>query len=121
MAKQFIKPAQFRASATDQDYADLLEYLTSQDSKVWDEESCPYGFSRASARNLLKEKGLIKDQDPEIKLQVDPDNINAKQYTIYCRPETWERIQKVYSGYGAMNKKNVMDAFLNFALDNLNL
>lgn len=120
MDKLFDKTKDFRERATKKDCQELLEYFKNTPSKEWEEESCPYGFSRSSAINLLREKGFLEEREVEVpKLDICFGKLQVKQHTIYVTDEVWERMQHIYKDYECVDKKNVLDAFLRKALDDM--
>ena len=122
MEKLFDKTKDFRERATKKECQELLEYFKNTPSKEWEEESCPYGFSRSSAINLLREKGFLEEREVEVpKLDIHFGKLQVKQRTFYITDEVWERLQHVYEGYESVDKKKVLDASSRKALEELNL
>ena len=71
MEKLFDKTKDFRERATKKDCQELLEYYKTTPTKDWEFEECPYGFSRSSAVNLLREKGFLEEREAEVpKLEI---------------------------------------------------
>lgn len=59
--KKFNSVNEFRCTATDEDYQNLLSYINSLSHKTKDFKNGIYNFSYSSAVTLLKEKGLWKN------------------------------------------------------------
>lgn len=120
MEKLFVKTQEFRAKAKDEDYQKLYDYFFKAKSEDWTTEDCPYGFSRTSASNLLKEKGLIEGKDEEkTGLDIKFNKLETKQHSLYLTDEVWERLGCIYKNYECVSKQNVLDAFLRKALDDM--
>ena len=120
MEKLFEKPKDFREKATEKDVRCLLEYYKGMPSKYWEEDDCPYGFSRSSAVNLLRERGLLDpvEKDKE-ELNISFKKLETKQRTLYITDNVWERLQNIFDDYESVDKKNVLDAFLKKALEQM--
>lgn len=120
MEKLFVKTQEFRAKAQDKDYQELYNYYFKAKSEDWTKEDCPYGFSRTSATNLLKEKGLMECKEEEkTGLDIKFNKLETKQHTLYLTDEVWERLGCIYKNYECVAKQNVLDAFLRKALDDI--
>lgn len=144
MAK-FDRTDDFRSSATEKDYQDLLESYTGLKSTEWGTLAHIYGFSRSSALNLLREKNLIdrrrmkqsvesengtqqsvssqrtvsskKKTQQSVELMVQPKSLKTKLRPTRMTDETWNKLNSVLSKYSYINRENVLDALLNEVLD----
>ena len=120
----FTKTQEFRELATDKDYDELKKYYLKTKSEDWKNNDCPYGFSRSSAFNLLTEKGLLQNtyrQAYTDTLDINQNKLQTTQHTIYVTDDVWERLNCIYKNHAAIDKKNVLDAFLRKALDDMGI
>ena len=142
---KFDRTDDFRSSATEKDYQDLLEAYTGLKSTEWGTLSDTYGFSRSSALNLLREKNLIdrrrmkqsvesenrtqqsvssqrsvssrKRTQQSVELMVQPKTLKTKLRPTRMTDQTWNKLNSVLTKYSYINRENVLDALLNEVLD----
>lgn len=142
---KFDRTDDFRTTATQQDYQDLLEVYTTLKSTEWGTLSDTYGFSRSSALNLLREKNLIdrrrmkqsvesengtqqsvssqrsvssrKRTQQSVELMVQPKTLKTKLRPTRMTDETWNKLNSVLTKYSYINRENVLDSLLNEILD----
>lgn len=118
----FNSTREFRQMATKEDYEALKSAYFGHKSSEWGNLSDTYGFSRSSALNLLREANLIDERKPrpikqEIPLPLRSGSLKTKLRPTHISDDTWNKLQKLYSKYGHLNEKYVLDAILNEAIE----
>lgn len=125
MGKLFSGTNDFRTNATDKDCEELYQYYIRTPSAAWNEEECPYDFSRTSAKRLLTERGLFdakecndcKGAKRELPIITKSRNKQKlKQRSISLTDATYQALLNAYDDYDMIPNGLVAESILYAAL-----
>lgn len=125
--KEFNSVNEFRCTATDEDYQNLLSYINSLSHKTRDFKNGIYNFSYSSAVTLLKEKGLWENAQSAQRHEKKNENFiiepsDTKPAAFTTRSFTVEdsilgRYDKLCEKYWQYSKKAILNKLLDEALN----
>ena len=112
MNGKFTSADDFRENASDEDYKKLHDFYNAGTknfpSKDSPKDDCIYQFSSATALNLLKERGLKKDNTNTIveenRIVISTTRKNFLQKKFGISEENFERLERIYIDYQGIEK-----------------